>query len=816
MRTRLLAAVAVLAAALIMPSAAFADPPPAPTITTPASTPTFTKDSPISLIWSTSSVPIYHVFRGAGDCTGMTEIGTNLLGETIFADAPGEGTYCYDVVADDATEMSLPSNQVVVTLDTTAPFGSLDTPANGAKLSKPVNVTASPSDPGSGIAQVEFFASDGLGGWDSIGVDTSAPYGISWSPPDGTYDVQAVFTDRAGNQFTTASATGVLVDGTPPTGTLTAPTAGAVLVGSVASVGTANDGGAGVSGVAFQSSPAGANSWSTYDTDATPPYAGSFDTTALADGFYDLRLLVTDGATNSAPSATVPGVHVDNHAPSGTLTAPVAGAVLRGSIAAAATASDGVGGTGVTSVAFQTSPAGAGTWTTRDTDATAPYTGTIDTTVLADGFYDLRVLVSDGATFSAPSAAVLGVHVDNHAPSGTLTAPAAGAVLRGSVAAAATASDGVGGTGVTSVAFQSSPAGANAWSTYDTDTTGPYTGSFDTTLLADGLYDLRVLVSDGATFSAPSATVAGVHVDNHAPSGALTAPGAVLRGSLLVGATASDAAGGTGVATVAFQRSPTGANTWTTYATDGTAPYQVTLDTTIAPGNGVYDLRVLVTDGATLNAPSPVIAGVIFDNHAPDAPAVPNGLTPVSLAPTITFSAATDQAVNGASSGVDHYDVFRFDAAHITPVDVGTIPDNGDGQFTWQDVAGQSSDPAAPGTHTYHYTVRAVDVAGNPGAQSPERVIVLDTTAQSAPTSVAALVSPTSQHPQISWIAPPPASFTADHYDVYRNGGASPVGTVVAPATTFTDPSPIEGSNTYQIGRRRRAMKASSESPRRR
>ena len=145
-----------------------------------------------------------------------------------YADAPpGEGTYCYFVQADD-TITTTDSDPVLVTYDTTQPTGSLSTPVSGATLPTPVSVTASAADVGgSGVAGVEFFASPTAfpGSWVSIGTDTTSPYGVSWSPADGTYDVQAVITDKAGNQRTTASADGVVVDGTPPAGAVTSPAA---------------------------------------------------------------------------------------------------------------------------------------------------------------------------------------------------------------------------------------------------------------------------------------------------------------------------------------------------------------------------------------------------------------------------------------------------------------------------------------------------------------------------------------------------------------------------------------------------------------
>ena len=62
-------------------------------------------------------------------------------------------------------------------------------------------------------------------------------------------------------------------------------------------------------------SPADAHTWSSIDVDSTDPYSAAWDTTALADGAYDLRIVVTDNASNSSSSTVVEDRIVDNTAP---------------------------------------------------------------------------------------------------------------------------------------------------------------------------------------------------------------------------------------------------------------------------------------------------------------------------------------------------------------------------------------------------------------------------------------------------------------------------------------------------------------------
>ena len=54
----------------------------------------------------------------------------------------------------------------------------------------------------------------------------------------------------------------------------------------------------------------------------------------------------------------------------------------------------------------------------------APYTGSLDTTALADGLYDLRTFTSDVSGNSTASARSQ-IRIDNTLPTGSVTAPAA-------------------------------------------------------------------------------------------------------------------------------------------------------------------------------------------------------------------------------------------------------------------------------------------------------------------------------------------------------------------------------------------------------
>src|SRR5207248_978024 len=135
---------------------------------------------------------------------------------------------------------------------------------------------------------------------------------------------------------------------------------------------------------------------------------------------------------------------------------------------------------------------------------------------------------------------------------------------RGSVAMSSSSADV--GSGVASVVFQRSPSGGNTWTTIGTARAEPHQVAWETTGVGDGLYDLRVVTTDVAGNSVTSATVT-VRVDNTAPTGSLTAPANNASVRLTVTVSSSSADSGSGVASAVFQRSPNGANTWTTIGT---------------------------------------------------------------------------------------------------------------------------------------------------------------------------------------------------------------------------------------------------------
>ncbi len=208
--------------------------------------------------------------------------------------------------------------------DTTPPTVSITAPANAAKVSGVVAVTANASDNVS-VASVQFE----LDGANVGSLDLAAPFAYSWDTTksaNGSHTLKAIATDGAGNSMTSAvvtvSVTNNAADKTPPTVSITSPAASASVSGTVNVAATASDN-TGVTSVQFQVDGVNAGA-----LEAAAPYAFAWDTTKVANGAHQLDAIAKDAAGNSTTSAIV-SVTVNNAAAktfsiSGTVSGPAA------------------------------------------------------------------------------------------------------------------------------------------------------------------------------------------------------------------------------------------------------------------------------------------------------------------------------------------------------------------------------------------------------------------------------------------------------------------------------------------------------------
>ncbi len=222
-------------------------------------------------------------------------------------------------------------------------------------------------------------------------------------------------------------------------------------------------------------------------------------------GYYMLFIVNTSGVPSVASFVRFPAPTEDTQAP----TAPtgLAATPSTGSVALSWTAAtDNVGVARYDVYRSATSGFTPGPTTLIGTSATASYT---DTTVGTGTFFYL-VRAEDavgniGPQSNQASATVTG---DTTPPTVSITAPAAGATVSGSIAVSAGATDNIGVAGV-----QFKLDGANLGAE---DTVAPYSVTWDTTTIANGTHSLTAVARDGAANTTTSAAVS-VTVSNAAP-----------------------------------------------------------------------------------------------------------------------------------------------------------------------------------------------------------------------------------------------------------------------------------------------------------
>jgi len=210
--------------------------------------------------------------------------------------APGAQTYGWNtteltdgaylvklIVYDKAGNMA--TNETSVVIDNTMPIAEIRAPLVGSHVRGTYQVTVYGQDVN--LDTLELYVNDSLvktlrmGGVQTYMWDTA-------TLTDGAYTVKLVIRDKAGN--TIEDTVTVTVDNTAPTVSITAPAAGAELLGTVTIQFTASD--ANLDEVFLYIDNA------VFNVTGTTSY--SWATTTLGDGSHTIRLAATDRAGNSA------------------------------------------------------------------------------------------------------------------------------------------------------------------------------------------------------------------------------------------------------------------------------------------------------------------------------------------------------------------------------------------------------------------------------------------------------------------------------------------------------------------------------------
>jgi hypothetical protein len=521
------------------------------TFTIDNTAPTLTVTAPAS--GSFVRGPVTPTFSATDNFPPAT-VSATLDGNPFLSGTPinTEGSHTLVVNAVDRAGNAAPAVTRTFILDNTAPVISVTAPAAGAFLRGPVTLTFAATDPNPGATATATLD----------GAVITSPHTLNIEGPH-TLVVNA--TDAAGNPAAAVTRT-FTIDNTAPTLTVTAPASGSFVRGPVTPTFSATDN--------FPPATVSAT------LDGNPFLSG---TPINTEGSHTLVVNAVDRAGNAAPAVTRTFI-LDNTAPVISVTAPAAGAFLRGPVT-------------ITFAATDANPGATATATLDDAPITSPHTLNIE------GPHTLVVNATDAA--GNPAAAVTRTFtIDNTAPTLTVASPADGGAVQGPVTLTFNASD------------------LNPGATISATLNGaPITSPW--TIVAGGAYTLVVNATDAAGNAASTVTRAFL-VDNAAPTWeplVATPNGAYVRGTLTITATASDdlASAGSLDANIAVLATRDGVPVIPslTYPPIAGGRRQVvaTFDTAAA-GDGVLNVQFGVVDRAG-NAAAPLTTSVTLDNTAP-------------------------------------------------------------------------------------------------------------------------------------------------------------------------------------------------------
>lgn len=313
-------------------------------------------------------------------------------------------------------------------------------------------------------------------------------------------------------------------------------------------------------------------------TDTGSPYVFSWDTTALTPGTYTLSTKAYDAAGNIGQSQSVTvTVANDLQAPTISLTSPSNNLTVKGTVSIAANAADNVG---VSRVEFYLNNALLGATNM------APYAYNWNTQSVVNGVYNVTAKAYDSAG-NVGLSQVVTVNVSNDVtvPIVTLTSPAGGSTVSGTVSLTASASDNV---GVSKVEFYQNN------TLIGSSSTAPYSFSWNTAQLANGTYTITAKAYDAAgnqgVSQSATVTVSNVTSDVTAPSVWLTSPAnnSTVSGTVTISGGAVD---NVAVTRVEFYQNGV------LMGSDSTAPYSYSWNTSAYP-NGGYILTAKAYDAA--------------------------------------------------------------------------------------------------------------------------------------------------------------------------------------------------------------------------
>ena len=431
---------------------------------------------------------------------------------SLDTSALNDGTYELFATGVDFLGMEGNSSSVIFSVDNTPPEVSLTAPAVG-DYSGVLGFSATSSDDLSGVVLVEFGygSSGGETGWISGHETESGVWNGSLNTadvPDGSYYVSVRSTDLTGNQKVLMNVILVVFDNEGPSVEILSPADGGSAGGVFELSALSEDAGVGISRVEFVYGPDGTVPDTVIPASQSQDgsWSGVLNTLNLAEGAY--RLVVESVDLLGQRNSDSVRFFVDNTPPQVSLTAPGEGN-YSGILKLSARANDGRSSV---EVDFGYSRSGdAVEWFNGTKARNGVWTGSLNTSKLSDGEYNLSVRATDSAGNENVSMDVVEILSDNTLPDVFLIDPIEGNYI-GILNFSAVASDGL--SRVRSVQFGYSRRGGSVVWFDAREDDGLWKTLFDTRKARDGSYNLSARATDFAGNVRTESDILEISIDN--------------------------------------------------------------------------------------------------------------------------------------------------------------------------------------------------------------------------------------------------------------------------------------------------------------
>lgn len=685
-----------------------------------------TKDNTLILSGTAEANSAVEIFSNGASIGTTTANGSGNWTFDYTGTTLADGIYNFTATAKDvAGNVSTPSAQFTVTVDTTPPAAPTITTINTNTGNPADNITKDNTLIISGTAEafssVELFQ-NGF----SIGV-TSTDASGNWSfnhtgtpLADATYNFTAKATDATSNVSPLSAPFAVTIDTTAPT----APTITAITDDSGTPADRiTNDKTLIISGTAEANSTVevllNGAAIGTATTDGTGNWSFDYTGTPLGDGVKAFTAKATDVAGNTSPASAVFNVTIDTAAP----TAPTITSfndntgntsdsitndttlILTGTAEAGSTVTIFQNGTQIGTVTANAT----GNWlfdhtATSLTDATYAYTATATdkagNTSVASAAFNITV---DTTPPAAPS--VTAITDDTGTPADGITKDNT-LIISGTAEANSTVQVLLDGTAI---------------GTATTDAAGNWSFDYTGTVIASGTHSITATATDVAgNSSVPSAAFA-LTVDTTAPAAPVIEVINADTGIPTDSITSDNQIVITGIAEAnsAVRIFLDGAFIGIV-PTDGAGNWS--FDNSGNPlADGTYQITATATDSAGNVSPVSAVFNVTVDTSTPLAPIITgvdadNGIAGDGITKDNTL------IINGTAEANSSIQVLRDGAV------IGTTTANATGNWSFDSTATVLSDG------NYTFTAIATDVAGNVSPDSTGFNVTIDTTAPAAPT----------------------------------------------------------------------------------